>query len=61
MARSDWAYVNLDKGLMDEVDKVAETSFFHGTRKYTDRKHFVTIAVQKLLEKEKKSVEVVAK
>jgi|KBSMisStandDraft_5_1062788.scaffolds.fasta_scaffold76769_4 metal-responsive CopG/Arc/MetJ family transcriptional regulator len=61
MARSDWAYVNLDKGLMDEVDKIAETVFLHGTRKYSDRKDFVTIAVQKLLEKEKKSVEVVAK
>lgn len=60
MARSNWAYVNLDKGLMDEVDKVSETSFLHGTRKYTDRKHFVTVAVQRLLEKEKKQVEVTA-
>jgi metal-responsive CopG/Arc/MetJ family transcriptional regulator len=60
MARSNWAYVNLDKGLMDEVDKVAETSSLHGTRKYTDRKLFVTIAVQRLLEKEKKQVEVTA-
>jgi len=60
MARSDWAYVNLDKGLIEEVDKVAETTFLHGTRKYTDRKHFVTIAVQNLLEKEKKKLEVTA-
>lgn len=58
MARSDWAYVNLDKSLIEEVDKVAETSFSHGARKYIDRKHFVTVAVQKLLQKEKKEVEV---
>jgi hypothetical protein len=43
---------------MNEVDKVAQTSFSHGARKYIDRKHFVTIAVQSLLEKEKKKVEV---
>ena len=60
MARSNWAYVNLDKGLMDEVDKIVETTFLHGTHKYTDRKHFVTVAVQKLLEKEKKQLEVTA-
>jgi metal-responsive CopG/Arc/MetJ family transcriptional regulator len=52
MARSDWTYLNLDKPLMEEVDKVVESVLIHGSRKYVDRKDFVIKAIQSQLQKE---------
>jgi len=61
MARSDWLYFALDKALIAEVDRTIESVLIHGSRKYVDRKHFITAAIQKLLQKESKEMEVVAK
>lgn len=60
MARSDWLYVNLEKSLVQTVDEAVESIISHGSQKYIDRKHFVTVAIRALLDKEKK-MEVVSR
>jgi hypothetical protein len=61
MAREDWRYINLDKGLIDEVDVAVEKIKWYKEKKYADTKHFISIAIRQLLEKEGVKMEVAAK
>ena len=60
MARKDHVYVNLDRNLIEIVDKLVAGIFVTGTHKYIDRKDFVTKAVQSLIERETEKLEVAA-
>lgn len=52
MTRDDWAYVNLEKELVETVDDAVESLRLHGGKKYVDRKDFIRKAIQALLNKE---------
>lgn len=56
MARENWVYLNLDKPLIERVDKVVTSIFEDGVTKYPDRKTFVIKAINQLLVKEEKKI-----
>jgi metal-responsive CopG/Arc/MetJ family transcriptional regulator len=53
MSRKDHVYVNFDRKLIELVDNCVSNIFYNGSRKYVDRKDFVTKAVQNQIENEK--------
>jgi len=53
MARKDWRYINLDRKLVEEVDRAVKNIAWHGESKYRDAKDYITTAIQEKLDKEK--------
>ena len=54
MTEDDWMTVRIEKGLVQEMDKLiaSPTSRHFGSRKYTSRSDLVKAAIIKLLERE---------
>ena len=60
MARSDFVYVGFEIPLIESVDAAVKSVLVHGSPKYVSRKDFVRTAIQNLLNKEMKQMEVPA-
>jgi Arc/MetJ-type ribon-helix-helix transcriptional regulator len=60
MARSDFVYMGFEIPLIDSVDQAVKSVLVHGSPKYVNRKDFVRTAIQNLLKKEMKELEVSA-
>lgn len=56
MARENWVYLNMDKPLIQKVDKLRSQIFQDGVLKYPDRRSFVTVAITQLIAKEEKKL-----